>query len=71
MIDVRESLLGGRKGLVIGIANQHSIAYGCARMFCDCGADLAVTWLNDKARPYVEPIGRELSASIMLPLRSS
>ena len=35
-VDVRsQSLLGGRKGLVVGIANEHSIAYGCARMFRD------------------------------------
>jgi enoyl-[acyl-carrier protein] reductase I len=63
-----ESLLSGRKGLVVGIANEHSIAYGCARVFRGCGAELAVTWLNDKARPYVEPLARELGASIMMPL---
>ena len=63
-----ESLLRGRKGLVVGIANEHSIAYGCARMFRGCGAELAVTWLNDKARPYVEPLARELAATIMMPL---
>jgi enoyl-[acyl-carrier protein] reductase I len=68
-VDVRsQSLLSGRKGLVVGIANQHSIAYGCARMFRNCGAELAVTWLNDKARPYVEPLARELSAPIAMPL---
>ncbi len=63
-----ESLLSGRKGLVVGIANEQSIAYGCARMFRGCGAELAVTWLNDKARPYVEPLARELSAPIMMAL---
>lgn len=68
-VDVRsQSLLAGRKGLVVGIANEHSIAYGCARMFRDCGAELAVTWLNDKARRYVEPLARELTATITLPL---
>jgi enoyl-[acyl-carrier protein] reductase I len=63
-----ESRLRGRKGLVVGIANEHSIAYGCARMFRGCGAELAVTWLNDKARPYVEPLAQELAATIMMPL---
>ena len=53
--------LEGRKALVLGIANQHSIAYGCARTFRELGADLAITYLNDKARPYVEPAARELS----------
>jgi len=68
-VDVQsQSLLGGRKGLVVGIANEHSIAYGCARMFRHCGAELAVTWINDRTRTYVEPLARTLSASIMMPL---
>jgi enoyl-[acyl-carrier protein] reductase I len=68
-MDVRsESLLAGRKGLVVGIANPQSIAYGCARVFRQCGAGLAVTWLNEKARPHVEPLAHELSATIAMPL---
>jgi enoyl-[acyl-carrier protein] reductase I len=63
-----ETLLAGRKGLVVGIANEHSIAYGCARIFRLCGAELAVTWLNDKARPHVEPLARELAAPIAMAL---
>ena len=62
------SVLAGRKGLIVGIANEHSIAYGCARTFRDLGAELAVTWLNEKARQYVEPLGRSLSATIAMPL---
>jgi len=62
------SVLAARKGLIVGIANEHSIAYGCARTFRDLGAELAVTWLNEKARPYVEPLARSLSATIALPL---
>src|SRR4030095_14744246 len=68
-MDVRsESLLGGRKGLVVGIANEHSIAYGCARMFRNCGAELGVTWINEKTRGYVEPLARELGATIQMQL---
>jgi enoyl-[acyl-carrier protein] reductase I len=63
-----ETLLAGRKGLVVGIANEHSIAYGCARIFRRCGAELAVTWLNDKARPHVEPLARELGAPLAMAL---
>jgi enoyl-[acyl-carrier protein] reductase I len=59
IVDVQsQSLLSGRKGLIVGIANEHSIAYGCARMLRNCGADLAVTWINDKTRSYVEPLAR-------------
>src|SRR3954452_7433555 len=57
-------VLTGHKALVIGVANEHSIAYGCAKAFHTVGAELGITWLNDKARPYVEPLAKELEASI-------
>ncbi|MCP8937914.1 enoyl-ACP reductase FabI [Alsobacter sp. SYSU M60028] len=57
----------GDKVLVLGIANEHSIAYGCARAFRKLGADLAVTYLNDKARRFVEPLAQELGAEIFAP----
>jgi enoyl-[acyl-carrier protein] reductase I len=62
------TVLAGRKGLIVGIANENSIAYGCARVFRDLGAELAVTWLNEKARPHVEPLARSLDATIAMPL---
>lgn len=58
----------GKKALVLGIANEHSIAYGCARAFRKLGADLAITYLNDKARPYVEPLAQQLEAPVFEPL---
>jgi enoyl-[acyl-carrier protein] reductase I len=61
-------ILMGKKALVIGIANEHSIAYGCAKGFRSLGADLAITYLNDKARPHVEPLAKALEASLFLPL---
>ena len=57
-------VLTGHKALVVGIANDQSIAYGCARAFRDAGAELAVTWLNEKARPHVEPLADALEAPI-------
>src|SRR5579872_3887770 len=57
-------VLAGQKALVIGVANDQSIAYGCAKAFRTVGADLAITWLNEKARPHVEPLARELESSI-------
>lgn len=59
--------LSGKRGLVIGIANEHSIATGCARAYRAAGAELAVTYLNDKAKPYVQPIAEELDAEIFVP----
>jgi len=61
-------VLAGHKALVIGVANEHSIAYGCAKAFHTVGAELGITWLNDKARPYVEPLAKELEATITGPL---
>ncbi|PPQ35052.1 enoyl-ACP reductase FabI [Rhodopila globiformis] len=61
-------VLAGHKALVVGVANEHSIAYGCAKAFRTVGADLAITWLNDKARPHVEPLAKDLEASITGPL---
>jgi enoyl-[acyl-carrier protein] reductase I len=61
-------VLTGYKALVVGVANDQSIAYGCAQAFRAAGAELAVTWLNDKARPHVEPLALELQADITMPL---
>ena len=68
MTDAIPPVLAGTKALVVGIANDQSIAYGCAKAFGTAGAELAITWLNDKARPYVEPLAKELEASITAPL---
>ncbi len=70
-VNVPRPILKDSKALVIGIANEHSIAYGCAKAFRELGADLAVTYLNEKARPYVEPLARSLEASIFVPLEVS
>lgn len=64
MTDAIRPVLLGQKALVVGIANDQSIAYGCAKAFRTVGAELAVTWLNEKARRYVEPLAQELEAPI-------
>jgi enoyl-[acyl-carrier protein] reductase I len=65
---VKAKLLEGKKGLVVGIANDQSIAWGCAKAFRAFGAELAVTYLNEKARKYVEPLARVLESPIVMPL---
>ena len=60
---VKAKLLEGKRGLIVGIANDQSIAWGCAKAFRAFGAELAVTYLNDKAKKYVEPLARELEGS--------
>ena len=65
---VKAKLLEGKKGLIVGIANEHSIAWGCAKAFRALGADIAVTYLNDKARRHVEPLARMIEAPLLMPL---
>ncbi|GMW05227.1 MAG: enoyl-[acyl-carrier-protein] reductase [NADH] FabI [Nevskiales bacterium] len=65
---VRRPVLEGCKALVVGIANEHSIAYGCAAAFREVGADVAITYLNEKAKPHVEPLAVALGAPIFMPL---
>jgi len=60
--------LHGKKALIIGIANENSIAYGCAKALRQQGADLAITYLNEKAEPHVRPLAEELGAEIIAPL---
>jgi enoyl-[acyl-carrier protein] reductase I len=67
-LDVPRPALTGSKALVVGVANQHSIAYGCAKAFRELGADLAITYVNEKTRTYVEPLAKELEAPIFMPL---
>jgi enoyl-[acyl-carrier protein] reductase I len=65
---VKAKLLEGKRGLIVGIANDQSIAWGCAKAFRAFGAELAVTYLNDKARKYVAPLADALEAPIFMPL---
>src|SRR5204863_7357387 len=61
-------LLEGKRGLIVGIANDQSIAWGCAKAFRALGAELAVTYLNEKAKRFVEPLAQALEAPIFMPL---
>ncbi|HVY55306.1 MAG TPA: enoyl-ACP reductase FabI [Thermodesulfobacteriota bacterium] len=65
-MNIENFMLTGKKALVVGIANENSIAYGCAKAFKARGADLAITYLNEKSKPYVEPLADELGASIFM-----
>ncbi|MEZ5446899.1 MAG: enoyl-ACP reductase FabI [Gammaproteobacteria bacterium] len=67
-VDVQRPVLAGKKALVVGIANEHSIAYGCASAFHELGAELAITYLNEKAKDFVEPLATAMQAPLFLPL---
>ena len=67
-LEAHGAVLKDRKALVVGIANDSSIAYGCAKAFAELGAKLAITYLNEKAKDYVAPLAREMGAEILAPL---
>ena len=56
--------LKGKKGLILGLANDHSIAWGCARQAHAMGAEVVASCLNDKARAYVEPLTQPLGIDL-------
>jgi enoyl-[acyl-carrier protein] reductase I len=66
--ETHRAVLAGQKALVVGVANEHSIAWGCASAFRELGADVAVTYLNEKAKRHVEPLAQKLEAPIFVPL---
>jgi enoyl-[acyl-carrier protein] reductase I len=68
---IPQPVLKGKKALVVGIANEYSIAWGCARAFHELGAELAITYFNDKAKTYVEPLAQSVRAPIFMPLNVS
>lgn len=61
-------MLKGKRGLVVGVANADSIAFGCATKLRAFGADIALTYLNDKSKSYVAPLAQEIEADLLLPL---
>jgi enoyl-[acyl-carrier protein] reductase I len=61
-------VLAGRKALIVGVANDRSIAWGCAQAMRKAGAEIAMTYATDRAKPHVEPLAQQLGAEIFLPL---
>ena len=66
--ELSRTVFQGKKILITGIANEHSIAYGCAKAFHELGAEVAITYLNEKAKRFVEPLAEELECKLFLPL---
>lgn len=60
--------LENKVGLIVGVANEHSIGAGCARALSAQGASLALTYLDDKAKPYAQPVADETAPDLFMPL---
>ena len=61
-------MLKGKRGLIVGVSNENSIAFGCAAKLRGFGAELALTYLNEKAKPFVEPVAKNVNARLLLPV---
>jgi enoyl-[acyl-carrier protein] reductase I len=60
--------LKNKFALVVGVANEHSIAAGCALAFRQAGAEVGLTYQNAASKPFVDPVAKQLDASLYLPL---
>ena len=56
------------KGLIVGVANKDSIAWGCAKILHEAGNELAITYQNEKTKEYVQPLVNSISCPIFMPL---
>ena len=58
-------LMAGKRGLILGVANNRSIAYGIAKALADQGAEIALTYQGEAFRKRVEPLAAELGATLV------
>ncbi|MBY0292447.1 MAG: enoyl-ACP reductase FabI [Alphaproteobacteria bacterium] len=63
----KSSLMAGKRGLIMGVANNYSIAWGVAQALSDHGAQLAFTYQGDTLKKRVEPLAESLGSSILIP----
>ncbi|SOC09911.1 enoyl-ACP reductase FabI [Stappia indica] len=60
-----QGLMAGKRGLIMGVANNRSIAWGIAKALADAGAEIALTYQGDALRKRVEPLANELGAQVV------
>src|SRR6478735_538171 len=62
-----DGLMKGKRGLIMGVANDHSIAWGIAQKLAEHGAELAFTYQGDAFGRRVRPLAEKIGASLVLP----
>jgi enoyl-[acyl-carrier protein] reductase I len=67
MVEPKTGLMAGKRGLVMGVANDHSIAWGIARMLAAAGAEVAFTYQGDAQKKRLGPLAASIGSSIVLP----
>ena len=61
------NLMAGKRGLIMGLANDKSIAWGIAKACADAGAELAFSYQGDALKKRVDPLAAQLGSKIVLP----
>jgi len=64
---MKSSLMAGKRGLIMGVANNHSIAWGIAQTLFDHGAELAFTFQGEALQKRVEPLAASVGSSLVIP----
>src|ERR1700744_4797911 len=67
MAEARSGLMAGRRGLVMGVANDHSIAWGIAQMLAAHGAEIAFTYQGDAQKKRLTPLAQSIGSSLLMP----
>src|ERR1700761_3117778 len=65
--DAKSGLMAGKRGLIMGVANDHSIAWGIAQMLAGHGAEVAFTYQGDAQKKRLTPLAASVGSTIMLP----
>ena len=65
-MDMSNNLMAGKRGLIMGLANDKSIAWGIAQACADAGAELAFTYMGDAFKKRVEPLAKSLGSEVMI-----
>jgi enoyl-[acyl-carrier protein] reductase I len=67
MAEAKTGLMAGKRGLVMGVANDHSIAWGIAQMLARHGAEIAFTYQGDAQKKRLAPLAQSIGSSFVLP----
>jgi len=61
----KSGLMQGKRGVILGVANNRSIAWGIAKACHEAGAEIALTWQGDALKKRVEPLAKELDGILL------
>ena len=67
LAEAKSGFMAGKRGLVMGVANDHSIAWGIAQMLASQGAEIAFTYQGDAQKKRLGPLAASIGSSMVMP----